>query len=133
MATLAPTTTSHDQTTTARRALLLDAAASGASGLLATAGAGLLAEPLGIPTGWLLGLGIFMLLYAADLWLTARALPRSLRHVRLFGFGNLGWVAASVAVVAFGAWSLTGLGVTVVLLQAAAVAGFAVMQIRASA
>lgn len=115
------------------RALWLDAAVSGAAGVLLTAGAGVLDEPLGIPTPWLLGLGAFLLLFAADVGLLARMLPRSRRLVRPLGIGNVGWVLASVAAVVVGAWELTGLGVAFVLAQAAAVTVFAVLQLRASA
>lgn len=114
------------------RALLVDAAGSGATGLLLAAGNGALAEPLGIPSGWLLGLGVFMLAYAAELVVTARMLPRTAGWVRWFAVGNTGWVLASVGAVVLGAWDLTGLGVAFVLAQAAAVAGFVAMQVRAA-
>jgi hypothetical protein len=42
--------------------------------------------------------------------------------------GNLLWVAASVVVVAAGWWTPTAAGTAVVLVQAAAVALFAVLQ-----
>ena len=114
------------------RALLVDAAGSGATGLLLAAGNGALAEPLGIPSGWLLGLGVFMLAYAAELVVVARMLPRTAGWVRWFAVGNTGWVLASVGAVVLGAWDLTGLGVAFVLAQAAAVAGFVAMQVRAA-
>ncbi|AXV05125.1 hypothetical protein DVS28_a0418 [Euzebya pacifica] len=114
------------------RALLVDAAGSGATGLLLAAGNGALAEPLGIPSGWLLGLGVFMLAYAAELLVVARMLPRTAGWVRWFAIGNTGWVLASVGAVVLGAWDLTGLGVAFVLAQAAAVAGFVAMQVRAA-
>lgn len=114
------------------RALLVDALGSGATGLLLAAGNAALAEPLGIPSGWLLGLGIFMLAYAAELAVVARMLPRTAGWVRRIGLANGGWVLASVGAVALGAWDLTGLGVAVVLAQAAAVAGFVALQLRAA-
>ena len=114
------------------RALLVDAAGSGATGLLLAAGNGALAEPLGIPSGWLLGLGVFMLAYAAELVVVARMLPRTAGWVRRIGMANSGWVLASVGAVVLGAWDLTGLGVAFVLAQAAAVAGFVAMQVRAA-
>lgn len=113
------------------RALLVDAAGSGATGLLLAAGNGALAEPLGIPSGWLLGLGVFMLAYAAELVVVARMLPRTAGWVRHIGMANSGWVLASVGAVVLGAWDLTGLGVAFVLAQAAVVAGFVAMQVRA--
>ncbi|WP_341252348.1 hypothetical protein [Euzebya pacifica] len=114
------------------RALLVDAAGSGATGLLLAAGNGALAEPLGVPSGWLLGLGVFMLAYAAELVVVARMLPRTAGWVRRIGMANSGWVLASVGAVVLGAWDLTGLGVAFVLAQAAAVAGFVAMQVRAA-
>lgn len=115
------------------QALWLDATMSGATGVVMVAGASALAEPLGIPRGWLLGLGAFMLVFAADVGLMARMLPRSRRLVRPLALGNIAWVAASLVAVAAGAWDLTGLGVATVLGQAAAVASFATLQLRASA
>jgi|GEM_PF-6509762 len=113
------------------RALLVDAAGSGATGLLLAAGNGALAEPLGIPSGWLLGLGVFMLAHAAELVVVARMLPRTAGWIRRIGMANSGWVLASVGAVVLGAWDLTGLGVAFVLAQAAVVAGFVAMQVRA--
>ncbi|WP_370324647.1 hypothetical protein [Euzebya sp.] len=113
------------------RALTLDAIVSGAAGVALLAGSGLLAEPLGISTPWLIGLGAFMALYAVDLRLLATRLPRLWGIARLIPPGNAGWVLASLAAVALRAWELTGLGTAVVLGQAAIVAVLVVVQARA--
>ena len=52
-----------------RRSLLLDAAASGALGVLLAAGGAVLDGPLGIPAAVLVPVGGFLVLYAAALWL----------------------------------------------------------------
>src|SRR3546814_20092115 len=48
--------------------------------------------------------------------------------VKLIALGNLGWVAASFAVVATFAAQMTGLGIVVVVAQAFAVLGFAILE-----
>mgnify|MGYP003578975671 CR=1 FL=1 len=53
--------------------------------------------------------------------------------VRLIVFGNLGWVAASLAVVAAFAAQMTGIGIAVVALQAIGVLGFAILEGKAVA
>jgi hypothetical protein len=111
-----------------RFALRLDAAASGALGLLGLAAAPLLAELLGPPSGVLAVLGGFLVGYAAALVLLA-ARPRIPRPAGwTVVAGNAAWVAGSVLATAVGWNALTGLGVVVTLAQAGAVAGFAALQ-----
>ncbi|HUG83160.1 MAG TPA: hypothetical protein VMM13_01280 [Euzebya sp.] len=111
------------------RALGLDALASAVTGVLLAGGSGVLDEVLGIPSGWLLGLGVFMVVYAADVTLIA---SRGLRRfVPAVITGNAAWVLASVLLVLAGGFDLTVLGGAFVLAQAAAVAVLAVMQARA--
>lgn len=147
MTTTASTTTAprqgapvhHDgaRRRTMRRALDLDIAVTGAVGLATAAAANPLATPLGIPSAWLLGLGLFMVAYAAELLVLRRAVidrgrPSAPRWVRAVAAGNAGWVAASVAAVLLGAWDLTPAGVAVVLAQAVVVEVFANLQWRAA-
>ena len=113
-------------------ALAVDAAASATVGAVLAIGSRALAEPLGIPPRWLLGLGLFMLVYAADLALVASR-PRWRRFTPVIAAGKAGWVVASVVLVLAGGFDLTGLGIAVVLGQAAIVAGFVALQARASA
>lgn len=76
---MSTTATSEGRPVTADRGVLLtrsirlDALVSGASGLLSAAGAPLLDGVLGIPTSFLVIVGIFLLGYAAALVLLARA------------------------------------------------------------
>lgn len=118
---------------TARRDLLrtvlrLDAAASGALGIAAAAGAGALDTLLGLPADLLLGVGAFLVVYAAGLVVLAARRPIPRPAVWVVVLGNSAWVLASVG-LAIGQWSaLTALGAIVVLAQAAAVAVFADLQ-----
>ncbi|GAA4738437.1 hypothetical protein [Actinomycetospora chibensis] len=111
-----------------RAVLRLDAVASGALGLAAAAGAGVLDTLLGLPAGLLLGVGVFLVVYAAGLVALAgrTVIPRPATWVVVLG--NSAWVLASLGLVV-GAWDrLTMLGVVIVLAQAAAVAVFADLQ-----
>jgi hypothetical protein len=111
-----------------RLALRLDAAASGALGALTAAAAGALDRTLGIPTGWLVGLGAFLIAYAGGLlWLAARPhIPAALAWTVVVG--NLIWVVDSAATVAAGWFPLTAVGTALVVAQAAAVVVFAELQ-----
>ena len=112
-----------------RLALRLDAAASGAVGVLLAVGGALLDDPLGIPAAVLVPVGGFLLAYAAGLWLLGSRPRPSHPAVRVVVAGNLLWVAASVVAVVAGWWSPTGAGTAFLLLQAAAVAVFAELQV----
>lgn len=121
-------TATPDTQRTLRGVLRLDAAASGALGVAAAAGAGVLDSVLGLSTPLLLGVGVFLVVYAAGLVLLAArpAIPRPATWVVVLG--NSAWVLMSVG-LAVGAWeALTVLGAVVVLAQAAAVAVFADLQ-----
>lgn len=123
--TARPTT---DTRRTLRGVLRLDAAASGALGVAAAAGAGVLDTLVGLSTPLLLGVGVFLVVYATGLVLLAArpAIPRPATWVVVLG--NSAWVLMSLALVV-GAWEqLTVLGVVVVVAQAAAVAVFADLQ-----
>jgi hypothetical protein len=112
-----------------RFALLGDAAASGATGLLLAAGAGALASLLGLPEGLLRVAGLALLPYAAFVaWIGARkdGVPRN--AVRAVVAINLLWALDSALLLALGPVSPNGLGVAFVLAQALVVLGFAAMQ-----
>jgi hypothetical protein len=111
-----------------RFALRLDAAASAALGLLGLAATAPLTGLLGTTTGALLGTGAFLVGYALLLLLIAarQPIPRSAAWAVVLG--NVLWVLSSIGAVVAGRDSLTALGVTVVLAQAAAVAVFADLQ-----
>jgi hypothetical protein len=112
-----------------RRSLLLDAAASGALGVLLTAGGAVLDGPLGIPAAVLVPVGGFLVLYAAALWLLGSRPRPSRPAVKVVIAGNLVWVAASILAAVAGWWSPTTLGTVLVVAQAAAVALFAELQL----
>ena len=110
-----------------RFALLGDAAASGATGLLLAAGA--LAPLLGLPEGLLRVAGLVLLPYAAFVaWLGARGGGAPRNAVRAVVAINLLWALDSVLLLALGPVSPNGLGTAFVLAQAMVVLGFAAVQ-----
>jgi hypothetical protein len=118
----------QDHSRLLRRALQLDAVASGALGVLLVAAGPAVDDLLGIPVAVLVAVGLFLVAYATLLWIIGarRHLPTPASWAVVAG--NLLWVAASVLVVAAGWWTPTAAGTAVVLAQAAAVALFAVLQ-----
>ena len=72
---------------------------------------------------------IFLLFAAAGVLICASGIAMTGLADRLADRTGMG--EAIVGAVVLGAWDLTGLGVAVVLAQAAVVAGFAAMQLRA--
>jgi hypothetical protein len=96
-----------------------------AIGLLAAAPVGAL---LGLPAhivaagGWICLAAALLMVVAAVQNVPNPAL------VKLIALGNLGWVAASFAVVASFAAEMTGPGIAVVIVQAFAVLGFAILE-----
>lgn len=110
-----------------RRVLLADAVASGATGLLAVTVP--LSGLLGLPAGLLRGAGLILLPYAALVaWLALRAAPPPRWAVWAVVGINACWAADSLLLLLSGWVAPTGLGIAVVVMQALAVAGFAVLQ-----
>jgi hypothetical protein len=112
-----------------RRVLLVDAIASGATGVLMV----LLAQPLAgllqVPSALLFYAGLFLLPYTALLFQLGRGeyLPRAALWAVIVG--NALW-AAGCLVLAFGGWlAPTLLGMVFLLLQALVVAAFAELQL----
>ena len=131
MDTTTSTTAPHTNVLTLRNVLLLDAVLTGVNGLAYVAGAAALDTLFGPSTAVIVGLGVFMLAYAAAAaWLGTRR-PVSRLAVGLIADGNIVWVVASVSVVAFGWLGLTTAGTVWTLMQAALVAGFAALQMAA--
>ncbi|RBY92566.1 hypothetical protein [Blastococcus sp. TF02A-30] len=122
----APTTRRPDLL---RTALRLDAAVTGANGAAYLLAAPWLSDVLGVPSGALLGLGGFLLAYAVAVAAVAARRPAPVPAVEAVVAANALWAAASVAAVVAGAFDLTALGTAWVLLQAAVVAAFALVQI----
>lgn len=111
-----------------RNVLLADAAMGAAAAALTIPGAGLLAPLLGLPPALLFWAGVALVPVVAFLLAMARraSVPRSwLREIVLV---NWAWVAASLGILAFAPIAPNALGVAFILAQAAAVAGFAVLE-----
>ncbi|MEU9351148.1 hypothetical protein AB0D65_09000 [Streptomyces griseoloalbus] len=113
-----------------RRFLALDAMMTGANALAYLALSGPLGRFLGAGPGLLLGLGAFLAVYAAGVGLVAaRPHPPAL-GVRIVVEANLAWTAVSLAALAL--WlTPTTAGAVWTVLQALAVAGFALFQHQA--
>ncbi|HEX5830037.1 MAG TPA: hypothetical protein VFY16_03580 [Gemmatimonadaceae bacterium] len=111
-----------------RTVLLLDAAATSATGLLLAVGAGPLAPVLGLPAGLLRGAGVVLLPFAAALaWLATR--PGVMRRaVWTIVVANLLWVVDSALLLLGGWFDPTQLGHAFVSAQALVVALFAGLQ-----
>lgn len=111
-----------------RTVTLADAWLCGLNGIAYLAGAAVLDEVLGLATPWLLGLGGFLIVWAAVLvGIGARhpVRPGAVQEVALL---NLAWVVGSIAVLLLG--DLTTLGAVWCVLQAVAVTAFSVVQLR---
>lgn len=111
-----------------QRVLILDAAMSGAAGVAMIAGAALLAPLLALPQPLLQIAGALLIPWTIALALLARGAvsPGALKAVIAV---NLAWVAASIAVIFAATPNLWG--IAFIAAQAAAVAGFAALQIAA--
>ncbi len=120
--------TSIGTSTFLRRALVADAAISGATGLLMILGAEALQGLLGLPAALSRSAGFVLLPFVALLaWLASRErAPRA--GVWTAIEVNALWVVGSLVLVLSGWVALTGLGAVFVLVQALAVAGFAAVQ-----
>lgn len=122
-----------DTTSRLRSLLRMDGALCGATGLVAAAAAGPVADLLGpdVSTTVVRVVGIALVLYALDLTLTSRAAARWQRPATLgAGIGNVAWVAATVVLVAMGVFST--LGAVVALVIATVVGELGVLQLRAA-
>jgi hypothetical protein len=110
-----------------RKALMVDAAASGALGIVCLAGSSLLPGLLGLPHGFLMAVGSACLLWAAitGFAATRQVLP-SVAVWAIIGL-NAVWVLESI-VLLFGWLQPTGLGTAFVVLQAIIVAILAELQ-----
>jgi hypothetical protein len=113
-----------------RRFLALDALVTGVNGIAYAAASGPLGRLLGLGPGLLLGLGLFLLAYAAGVaWLATRRQPPVL-PVRAVIEANLAW--AGLSFVALAMWlSPSTAGAVWVPVQALTVAGFAGLQYMA--
>lgn len=111
-----------------RRALLADAAASGASAVLMIVGAGIIDKLLGLPSALLLEAGLVLVPYVAFVaWLGTRErlAPSAVWAVIV---ANVLWAIASVLLLLSGLIAPTVLGYVFVIAQALVVALFAELQ-----
>ena len=111
-----------------RKALLLDAAATGATALLLVAGAGMLEALLGLPVALLREAGLMLIPFVAFVpWVATRE-QVSRGPVWAIIAANALWVIASLGLLMSGWVAPTALGYTFVIAQAAVVALFAELQ-----
>jgi hypothetical protein len=111
-----------------RRAIVLDAAASGATALLLIVGAGLLEGLLGLPVALVRGAGLILIPYVAYVaWLGTRDRV-SPGAVWLVIAANAAWTIASIGLLLSGWVAPTMLGIAFVVAQAAVVALFGELQ-----
>ena len=118
-----------DAHTPVLRSIRLDAGLTAAAGLSLAAGTPWLDVALGVPRALLAPVGIFLLGYAATLVILARA-GAPAAGVKAVIAGNAIWVVLSVVAVALDWLTLTIAGTVFVLVQAAAVAGLAELQLQ---
>jgi len=114
-----------------RRALIIDAVASGSMGLVLWTAAASLEQLLGLPVDLLRYVGAFLVPFAALLVWTALRRRALSGLIRLIVAGNMVWVVASVLLLVSGLIRPTPLGEVFVLAQAAAVLLFAYLEYRA--
>ena len=114
-----------------RVALRLDALVTGANGAAYLVAAAPIGDLLGLPPALLRGAGLFLLAFAAAVWLAgARPAPRP-AAARAVALANVLWSAGSI-VAALGGWgSPTTEGTVWIALQAVVVGGFAELQLVA--
>ncbi len=114
-----------------RLALKLDAAASGALGVLSLAASPMLDALLGTPLALLVPVSLFLIAWAAALWVMASRPQIGGAAVWAVILLNLLYAVDGVAVVATGLFTLTTLGTAFVLVQVVAVTLFAAAQFYA--
>jgi hypothetical protein len=111
-----------------RRSLILDAVASGATGALMLAGAGLLEGWLGVPAALLRAAGVVLVPYVAFVGYLATRETLTPAAVWTVVAANGLWAAASIGLLLSGWVAPTALGYAFVIAQAAVVAAFGELQ-----
>jgi hypothetical protein len=110
-----------------RFALRSDAVVSGLNGAAYLLLAGPLADLLGFPDAALRAVGVFLLVFAAAVWLVGeRPVPSAVRAVVA---ANALWSVGSIVVVIADLATPTTIGAVWLVLQALVVAGFAILQL----
>jgi hypothetical protein len=111
-----------------RRALLVDAAITGATAVMLVAGAPILQDLLGLQPALLRGAGLSLIPFTALLLYLLRADPLPRGAIRFVVACNAIWALDSIALLFTGWVDPTGIGQAFVVFQALVVAGFAEMQ-----
>ena len=111
-----------------RRVLTTDTAFSGLSMLVLVLAAGPLAGPLGLPESFLRVLGLVLVPFVAFIAWVALRRPLVVGAVWVLIVGNALWVLASIALLASGWLSPSGLGIAFIVGQAVIVGLFAELQ-----
>lgn len=114
--------------TLVRRVLQVDAVVTGANGAAYVVAAGVLDSALGVPEGFLRGIGAFLCVFALGVWIVASRPAINPAAVLTVAVANAGWVLTSLVYAAAGWHSPTTGGTVWVVLQALTVAGFATAQ-----
>jgi hypothetical protein len=114
-----------------RGALFVDAAVSGATGLLLLLAGGWLGAQLDLPATLLRSAGIILLPFAAAVGYAASYDQLSRGAVQTIVAINVAWVVASIALLFTGQVSPNTLGIAFVVIQALAVAALADVQFMA--
>jgi hypothetical protein len=112
-----------------RYALLADAVASGATGLLMIVGADLLTGLLGLPVPLMREAGLLLVPYVALVVFVGTREDIPPAAVKAIIALNIAWVLGSVGLLVGGFVAPTGLGYAFVIVQAVAVGVFAELQI----
>ena len=116
------------QNTFLRYALLADAVASGATGLLMIAGADLLTGLLGLPVALMREAGLLLVPYVALVAFVGTRETISRPAVQAIIALNVLWVAGSIGLLMSGTVTPTVLGAAFVIFQAVVVGVFAELQ-----
>lgn len=111
-----------------RRALVLDAGASGILGVVMALAPGFVGRLLNLPIPFVLYIGIFFVAFALTLLVLARQARPAPALVWLIIVGNAGWALASIAILFTGLIAPNTLGIIVIAGQALAVALFAELE-----
>jgi hypothetical protein len=111
-------------------ALTADALVSGAVAALQLLGGQSLASWLALPQPLLTAAGAFLVAYAFALLVMARSTSIGSLLIWVVVLGNVGWASACIALLAIGSLATGSLGTAFVLVQAAAVLVFAVLEYK---
>lgn len=112
-----------------RLSLRLDAVVTGVNGLAYLVLAGPIESLLGLDSRIGIGIGLFLLVYAAGVGLVGAPASINVTGVRAVVVGNIAWSIVSLAALATGVLDLKALGAVWTVMQAAVVGGFAALQV----